>query len=54
MKVRKHILFLKTLILALSLIFTVSSPVQADAPAPDPDQAEFEISFMQDMIDHHA
>ncbi|HEX2990191.1 MAG TPA: DUF305 domain-containing protein [Anaerolineales bacterium] len=51
---RKHVGFLLTRFLVLSLVLPVSSPVQADAPAPDAGQAEFEIGFMQDMIDHHA
>jgi uncharacterized protein (DUF305 family) len=41
------------LALALATLAFVAAPAGADAPAPDKATAKFEISFMQDMIDHH-
>lgn len=29
-------------------------PARADAPAPDPARAQFEVDFLTNMIDHHA
>jgi uncharacterized protein (DUF305 family) len=39
----------------MAVVFAAGiSPVSADAPAPDKQTARFEISFMENMIDHHA
>lgn len=46
--------FLASLLLALAVAFAGLQPVLASRPAPNPEQAQFEINFMKDMIDHHA
>lgn len=38
---------------ALALVLTASVPVVADEPAPTKAQAQYEVRFMTDMIDHH-
>ncbi|HEU5103254.1 MAG TPA: DUF305 domain-containing protein [Roseiflexaceae bacterium] len=45
---------LLTLVLALGVFALAAPPAVASAPAPDKSTANFEIDFMQDMIDHHA
>lgn len=41
------------LALALVVFGAAVAPVAADDPAPNPGTANYEIKFMQDMIDHH-
>lgn len=41
------------LLLAVALSFSIAGPANADAPAPTQATATFEVSFMQNMIDHH-
>ena len=43
--------YFSTLLASLVLLAT---PIMADAPAPTPATAHYEIKFMTDMIDHHA
>lgn len=51
----KYILrFSLSLILVSAIAFSSVQSVLAGRPAPNPEQAQFEISFMKDMIDHHA
>lgn len=38
---------------ALTLVLTASVPATANEPAPTQAQAQYEIRFMTDMIDHH-
>lgn len=47
-----HYLFGVAIIVLIWALLPASS--QATQPAPDRPNARFEISFMQDMIDHHA
>ena len=42
------------LTLLASMMAAFATPVLADAPAPDQQTAEYEIKFMENMIDHHA
>ncbi len=46
--------FLASLLLVLTVAFSSVQPVLASGPAPDPEQAQYEIDFVKDMIDHHA
>jgi len=39
--------------LALTALLAASTPALADGPAPTKQAARYEISFMEDMIDHH-
>ena len=41
-------------LMILAPVFFLPMPVAADAPAPHPGTARFEVRFMEDMIDHHA
>jgi uncharacterized protein (DUF305 family) len=52
----KNQLFRTILVLSMmAVMFSVTAqPVSADAPAPDQQNAKFEISFMEGMITHHA
>lgn len=36
------------------MLAAFATPVSADAPAPDKQTAQFEIHFMENMMDHHA
>ena len=54
MTIKKKAQLLLSVLFALSITLSGFSIAQADAPAPDPEQAAFEIDFMKDMIDHHA
>ena len=38
---------------AVGALVGVAGPAAADAPAPDPAQAHFEIQFLRETIDHH-
>lgn len=46
--------FLLSIVFVLTMLFSNGAIVKADAPAPDPEQAQYEIEFMQQMIDHHT
>lgn len=46
--------FLLSLLFVLTVGFSSTQPVLASGPAPDPEQAQFEIEFMKNMSDHHA
>ncbi len=37
-----------------AMLAAFTTPVLADAPAPDRKAARFEVKFMKNMIDHHA
>ena len=43
-----------SLLLFLTGAFSSVQPALASGPALDPEQAQYEIDFMKDMIDHHA
>ena len=43
-----------TLLVLAAMVAAFSTPVLADAPAPDKQTAKYEIKFMENMIDHHA
>ena len=45
---------LKRIVSHTVALFAMSTIVHAAAPAPERDQAVFEIRFLTDMIDHHA
>lgn len=55
---RRHSSFLTRSLLTLGLLvgmFTVVvTPAAASAPAPNPETAQYEVDFMQQMIDHHT
>jgi uncharacterized protein (DUF305 family) len=51
-KVLYRSIIVATLLAAMFAAFT--TPVLAEAPAPDKQTAKFEITFMEGMIDHHA
>ena len=40
--------------LALNIGLATTMPLLADAPAPEQSIANYEVRFMQEMIDHHA
>jgi uncharacterized protein (DUF305 family) len=44
---------LACLSVAIGFLTATTTPVLAEAPAPLPSAANFEVKFMQDMIDHH-
>jgi uncharacterized protein (DUF305 family) len=45
----------KLLILPAVLMLALGAPMtQADAPAPNENQAKYEVRFLKGMIDHHA
>lgn len=51
----KKIFYQFVVVLVMAAMFAAfTSPVLADAPAPDEQTARYEIKFMENMIDHHA
>lgn len=51
-RTRSPLMILSALI-AGSVLFLVAPPANADAPATSPAAAEFEVEFLEMMIDHH-
>lgn len=49
-----HLLVRRLFIPSTIAMLLLSAPLRADEPAPDRNQARFEIKFMQDMVDHHS
>lgn len=43
-----------SLVFVLGIAFSSAVAVRAEEPAPSPEQAQFEIDFMKEMINHHA
>lgn len=49
------VFYRSTIVLVLAaMVAAFTTPVFADAPAPDKQTAKYEVKFMENMIDHHA
>lgn len=52
--IRSRVASVGLLAVLLLVLTTVAPSARAEAPAPDPKVADFEVDFMTDMIDHHT
>lgn len=52
-RIKNTVRSLVAVMVAFGGLVALSGPAAAEAPAPTPQQARFEVDFMMDTIDHH-